>query len=316
MKSYLLTAPSRLHFGFLDFQNLEGHAFGSFGLALDKPCLKIQLDSSQDFKVEGDSAQRALAFAQQSFAQHHCSPYGYFNILNAIPEHSGLGSGTQMALAIGHLVALLCGEKVKSTEIAQQTGRGKRSGIGLGAFDCGGFLVDGGKRDEKPPDITIRYAFPEEWKIILISNALGNNIHGDKEVRWFSELPSFSRACAGVLCRHLLLGILPALIQRDYQNFAKMLRSMQNTIGDYFSAVQGHRYADQGVREVLEYLHGQGIECIGQSSWGPTGFAIVENPESAEQVVAQLEQKFANADLSVRWQVTSANNHGHDLNIK
>lgn len=318
MPSYQLSAPARLHFGFLDFQR-DQHAFGSVGLVLSEPCFKIEVNAEKEFEVEGKpsqaaSRQRVVTFAKQQFALYGEKPYGCFKICSDIPAHSGLGSGTQIALAVGHLVARMLQKQPDSRTIAQQTGRGKRSGIGIGAFDQGGFLVDGGKQDETPPCIIARHAFPVAWRVVLILNPAGDSVYGREEIEKFARLPSFSKACAGALCHNLLLGILPALVRCHYQNFATMLTRMQNYLGDYFSEVQGHRYADPQVRLALEYLQEQGIQCAGQSSWGPTGFAIVENQAMAEKVVEQLEKKFLGAHWNLVWKISQGNNQGAVFN--
>ena len=62
-----------------------------------------------------------------------------------IPRHQGLGSGTQMALALGAAITGLYGIDTTVEELAVATGRGVRSGIGLGVFKEGGFILDSGK---------------------------------------------------------------------------------------------------------------------------------------------------------------------------
>ncbi len=51
-------------------------------------------------------------------------------------------------------------------------------------------------------------------------------------------------------------------------------------MGAYFGPLQGGAYVSQGVAAAIGWLAEQGLTGIGQSSWGPTGFAFV--PSEAE----------------------------------
>jgi predicted sugar kinase len=58
----------------------------------------------------------------------------------------------------------------------------------------------------------------------------------------------------------------------------------------------------------LEFLDGQGVRCLGQSSWGPTGFAVVESEERARELRSQCEQRLPRAGLE--FLVLQARNRG------
>ena len=63
-----------------------------------------------------------------------------------IPAHVGFGSGTQAALATAAAVNELYGLGKSVRELAFAVKRGGTSGIGVTAFEKGGFIVDGGHR--------------------------------------------------------------------------------------------------------------------------------------------------------------------------
>lgn len=86
---------------------------------------------------------------------------------------------------------------------------------------------------------------------------------------------------------------LPALAEHDLETFGAAIRELQERTGDYFAPVQGGRYASKRVAGVLEWLSGQGVDCLGQSSWGPTGFAVLPNQAQAESLLAALQVRFA-----------------------
>ena len=82
-------------------------------------------------------------------------------------------------------------------------------------------------------------------------------------------------------------------------------------VGDYFAPAQGGRYASKYVGAVLQHLEALGVACFGQSSWGPTGFAVFENEELAQKYMLELKMKFTEPHLT--WQICSANNKGSEV---
>ena len=110
-------------------------------------------------------------------------------------------------------------------EIAALYDRGRRSGIGVGAFLQGGFLVDGGRgaRDE-PPRIVSRVEFPARWRMLLIDGTL-QGLHGEQELAAFRALPVFRKAFSAQLCRLMLLQGLPALLGGDAECFGLAIGS-------------------------------------------------------------------------------------------
>lgn len=310
LQAITIRAPSRLHFGFLDMHGGLGRRFGSLGMALAEPAFEIQASPSDIFEVEGEGSDQVRCFAECLFKAQRVKPFGRLKILRAIPRHQGLGSGTQMALSVGHALAKLQNQQNDSRLIASLTGRGRRSGIGIGAFDQGGFLVDGGKSGpEAPPVITARLEFPEAWRVVLVTVKDTQGVHGKTEQAFFEDAPFFSEECAGFLSRLLVMGILPALAAGDFMSFADTLTRLQDKIGDYFSVAQQNRYADPRVRQVLEYFRKSGIVGTGQSSWGPTGFVVVAGIQEAEQLQDLMTQGFPE-DFGVQLQPVTADNHG------
>ena len=95
-----VTASARLHLGFLDMNGGLGRRFGSLGLAIDRPVTRLRLQRAAALTVEGLEAERASHYLTD-LARHLGLPLAYaLTIENAIPPHAGLGSGTQLALAV------------------------------------------------------------------------------------------------------------------------------------------------------------------------------------------------------------------------
>jgi beta-RFAP synthase len=317
-----VSTSGRLHMGFFDLHGGLGRKFGSIGLSLSEPSLVMTAKPSKVLKVSGaDSVpesviSRVSAVARQILGAMNVAEAVEINVSESLPEHSGLGSGTQMALATGAVINYLYQLNLNTMQLAALTGRGRRSGVGISAFDYGGLLIDGGRAlsatHASPPPMLARYDFPEEWAILLIFDTSEPGIHGEQEKIAFNELPAFSENLAAHLCRHVLMQAMPALVERDLIAFGQSIQVLQQHVGDYFLPVQGGRYASRLVSAVLERLEAMGAPCFGQSSWGPTGFAIFANKQDAEQHLQQLKTKFTDQALS--WKICSACNHGAKFN--
>lgn len=286
---------ARLHMGFMDLHGGLGRRFGSIGLSLDQPALTLTMYRSDRFEAESSGAGRALDYAHR-FAELAGVPGGAaISLESAIPEHAGLGSGTQLALAVGVALARLYELPLSLQQVAAMTGRGMRSGIGIGAFEQGGLLLDGGRGEHtKVPPILARLEFPEEWRVLLLFDRSGTGVHGGQELEAFRTLPEFPADTAAALCRRVLVQALPAVAERNLQQFGEAIYEIQCRVGDHFALAQGGgRYTSPAVGDALAWLHAQGVGCVGQSSWGPTGFAVLASEDEAQRCREQLALRYA-----------------------
>jgi beta-ribofuranosylaminobenzene 5'-phosphate synthase len=307
-------APARLHLGFLDLEGGLGRRFGGLGLAIDGLGTRLRLAVAPSASASGPGAERALRYLAQAAATLDLPPGARIVIDEASPEHAGFGSGTQLGLAVAAALAGLHGARVATTDLAKAIGRGARSGIGIGAFDSGGFLVDGGLAPgAEPAPVIARLAFPAEWRVLLLLDAARQGLHGSGETAAFGKLPDFPEALAGRLCRVLMMRLLPGLAEHDFAAVSSALGEIQERLGDYFSAAQNGRYSSPGVAEALAWLKGQGILGIGQSSWGPTGFALLSSLAQAEAVAKAASARFAAHHLDFR--VVGGRNRGADITL-
>lgn len=311
-----VTTTARLHMGFLDLQGGLGRRFGSIGLSLQQPATRLVAAPADDFSAVGPGAERALAYAAH-FAKRLQLEHGVLlTLTEAIPEHAGLGSGTQMALAVGVALAQLYELPISVREVAALSERGRRSGIGIGAFEAGGLLLDGGRaaQTEVPPLIS-RLDFPQDWHVLLIFDRTASGVHGNAEVEAFRTLPEFPADTAAVLCRRVLMQALPAVAEQDLDAFGDAIYEIQCRIGDYFAMAQGgSRYTSAAVGAALEWLREQGIRCVGQSSWGPTGFAVLKDEFVAQQMLHALETRYAGQG-NISFLICRARNQGSEVRV-
>lgn len=305
-----ITTSARLHMGFFDLNGVVGRRYGSMGLSLNAPHTHIKVSLGQPMVLPEYVERIKCALLQQFGIQEPVQ----IEIVEEIPRHAGLGSGTQMGLAIGMAISQLFDLNLSLREIAHCIGRGARSGIGVGTFAGGGLVIDGGVNATKQvPPIIAQHPFPKDWRILLIFDHQFVGVHGQAEMQAFKALSDKSLASTQQLSHQVLMQGLPALIEEDLFAFGQVVSALQVYNGDYFAPVQGGRYASRLVSEVLNDLNAHGIHCAGQSSWGPTGFAIFANQATAEEHVQRLKVAFAHTDLT--WQLCAANNQGAHMKI-
>jgi beta-ribofuranosylaminobenzene 5'-phosphate synthase len=279
-------APARLHLGFLDLNGGLGRLFGSIGLAVDTPRTELVLRRSRTFKAEGPDHARALA-ALRRFAEAFALDGAYeVSIASAIPAHAGLGSGTQLALAVGTALMALEGREHPPSYLGEIVDRGARSAIGMAAFEQGGFIVDGGRgAHDRPPPILVRAHFPPAWRSLLVMDANTVGVHGEAEAKAFAALPPLPEAAAAEICRLVLMQLTPGLIESDIEAFGAALTQIQSVVGAHFAAAQGGTpWTSPAVGRVVQSLREAGAYGIGQSSWGPTGFAFAPSQEIAQHL--------------------------------
>jgi beta-RFAP synthase len=308
-------AASRLHFGLLNpFDGLPVRRFGGVGLMVREPGLRLTAQPAPTWSADGPGAARALAFARKfaaSFSNEPIEPQR-LTIEASAPEHVGLGTGTQLGLAVAQALAhawSLSQEDIAG--LAERVGRGRRSALGIHGFAQGGFLVEAGKAAEDGiAPLVARVEFPEDWRIVLIIPSDWAGLHGSAEIEAFQRLgrPGVETAPIDRLCRLVLLGMLPALMERDAQAFGEALYEFNSGVGELFAPIQGGVYAEPRIELLVQFIRQSGVRGAAQSSWGPTVAAVVEDEERARQLAERIKRQFT--DNLGRIVITSGCNHG------
>lgn len=267
--------------------------FGSLGLCLSGIYTHLTAKKSENIVIHELSTHRGAGLVARIFNALEIAGGVEITIHKEIPKHAGLGSGTQLALAIGMAISRLYGYQKSAQEIATLMQRGTRSGIGIGGFSMGGFLVDGGRGEttEVPPIISRSY-FPEAWQLLLVFDKNIEGINGKSEKQIFNELPPMTAVVSGKICRLVLMQVLPALAEKNCVAFGTAITEIQTMIGKHFSDAQQGHYSSQQVAETMQCLLTHGATGIGQSSWGPTGFAIFPNALKAYSALRFVREKW------------------------
>jgi beta-ribofuranosylaminobenzene 5'-phosphate synthase len=261
---------------------------------VEAPGVYLRFEPASTWSAEGPHASRILALLRR-FAGS--LPPQRVVVEQAAEEHVGLGTGTQLTLALCRGLTHLGRREWNLQQVARQAGRGKRSALGIHGFEHGGFLVEGGKsREEALSPLLTRIGFPP-WPLLLIRPQPGAGLHGRGEGEVFAQ--AIDPGPTDALCRLVLLGLLPALIEKDVQAFGQALHEYNARAGEFYTSAQGGIYASPAIAEVIRFVRAQGVPGAGQSSWGPTVFAVVEDEDPARHLAERLREHFQLAPAEV-----------------
>lgn len=287
-------APARLHFGVLDLRGDLGRRFGGIGAAVPAPSLLLEARPAAELRAEGPDAARALAFARRFAAHYGLDLRLHFCLHRSIPAHAGLGSGTQLGLAVARASAELSGLATDVGSLARAVDRGRRSAVGTWTFGLGGFVLEGGRTSD--PDriapLLARLPFPAAWRCVVAVPRGQPGLAGDEEAAAFARLPPPGARDVERVAHLVLMQLLPALVEADLAGFGAALGEVQRITGSWFAPAQGGVFAPGETRELVERLREWGAAGVGQSSWGPAVYGIAGDAAAgsalAERVRAVL----------------------------
>jgi beta-ribofuranosylaminobenzene 5'-phosphate synthase len=290
--SVFVEAPARLHFGVLDLRGRLGRCFGGLGAAIPSPSLLIEASPALRVSAEGPDAERAIEFATRFLGFHRLTGGLHLILHRTIPGHAGLGSGTQLGLAVARAIAELHRLPADPVELARATGRGRRSAIGTWAFALGGFIVEGGRRpgSERIAPLLARFPIPESWRCVVAVPSGGRGLSGDAEAKAFEELPSPPDQEVERVSHLVLMQLLPALVEADLPSFGSALSEVQRITGAWFSAQQGGVFAPGPTERLVADMTAWGAAGVGQSSWGPAAYGLVKSEDAARELAQRVRR--------------------------
>ena len=288
-EAVFVEAPARLHFGVLDLAGALGRWFGGIGAAAPAPTLLVSATDAEGLDVQGDDAARASAFAAVVLEHYGIARGVRVRVHRALPSHVGLGSGTQLALAVARAVTELHGVAADASELARVVGRARRSAIGTWTFAGGGLVVEGGRRvgqDDAAP-LLARLPFPPGWRCVVAVPHATSGVSGAAEAQAFAQLPSPPQGEVERVAYLVLMALLPALVEGDVASFGSALSEIQERTGRWWAPAQGGTFA--GPSEALvRCMREWGAPGVGQSSWGPAVYGILEGEEAGARLAEHL----------------------------
>lgn len=310
-----VNTPSRLHFTLIDLNAELGRVDGGVGLTLDSPSMRLSATETNDgVFVTGRGDLKRIKTAVGFLI-----PEGegiHINVEQPYPAHVGLGSGTQTALAAGWSVNLMFSLGLSVREVAAKVGRGGTSGIGVEAFEHGGFIVDGGHRfadkgafspsaaSKVPPGpVLFRHDFPDWPLVVAIPDQEGAS--SQREIDIFRQYCPIPLGEVQAVSHIILMNMLPSIIEADMPGFGDAINRIQK-VG--FKEREVSLQTDE-VRRCMDIMREQGAYGAGMSSFGPAVYAVAEDPGEVKKAVAD----FLGSTVGGQVFITGARNSGAEI---
>ena len=273
----------------LDLRGSLGRRFGGIGAGVFDPSLVIEVERAAGVEAEGAEANRAAEFARRYLESQGIRAGARIVIRHAIPEHAGLGSGTQLALSVARGIAELYGRPTGAGELATSVGRARRSAIGTWLFEGGGFIVEGGRREhsERIAPLLARLSIPETWRCVVAVPWTAEGVSGESELQAFRTLPPPPLRDVEHVAHLVLMSLLPALVDADLEAFGEAISTIQQINGSWFAPAQGGTFASGATTELIKSMREWGAAGVGQSSWGPAVYAITEGDDRAAELASR-----------------------------
>jgi beta-RFAP synthase len=284
--------------------------FGGVGVMIEPPVVSVRIRPARLFVVQG-SANRTRQFVERIVAHWKLRSWPDCEIVCQAPSsHIGLGIGTQLGLAVAAgMRRFLRLPDLSVEELAASVGRGARSAIGTYGFQQGGLIIDGGKeRGDVLGKLVARVAIREAWRFVLVRPAREQGLAGASETTAFSRLPPVPKEITGELWKITNERIIPAAQRQDCALFGDAVYQFGRIAGECFSAIQNGPFASAEIAQLVESICEFGVPGAGQSSWGPTVFAITPNEDEAQRLAEWVRRRYGDTKYEIT--VAKPNNHG------
>ncbi len=261
---------------------------------VEPPSLKVRISPANRFSALGSLTDRTRCFAERLAKQWKLPSLPPCDItVHAPRSHTGLGVGTQLGLAIAAgLRRFLNLTDLPVEELATAVSRGTRSAVGTHGFRHGGLIIDAGKETGQAlGKLARRVALPYAWRFVLFCPASGHGLAGNSEATAFARLPPVRDDITRELWTITNEQMLPAVERRDCTMFGEAVYRFGRLAGECFSAVQGGPFASAEIARLVALIREFGIPGCGQSSWGPTVFAVAESEEEAQRLADRFRSQ-------------------------
>jgi len=290
-----ITTPCRLHLSLIDLNGSLGRIDGSIGISLEKPNVVVEIKKGSFSVKAGIRSEELSQLASRISRKFNLRNDFILNVRSQIPLHSGLGSTTQLYLAAAKAILKLNGIEMNASELAVLTGRGGTSGIGVAAFDKGGFIVDCGHSYGKGKDkikfmpssfskaktapVACRLDFPN-WDVILCTPKF-KGLHGVDELNYFKQHFPAEEKEAEKISRIILMKLIPSILEKNLDEFDRAVTLLNKA--------RSFRFPKE-TQKIINEASRQGGMGTSMTSFGPTVFTFTDNKKTKERIKQKLKQ--------------------------
>lgn len=289
-----IVTGSRLHFGLICGTLQTGWRFGGVGVMLRQPSWRITMNKSRtsvdQISASSEVTGRVAEFLQKIRVTLPLPAVSVF-VKSEMPFHAGLGSGTQLGLAIAAAAKLVSHQRDVHNpfELAELAQRAERSAIGTVGFRDGGFLIDHGLSESSSETRNVRRIMvPEAWRFVLVRPMSAQGLYGDRERSFFNQRAIMSELLVESLVRQIEDCLIPSIRNEKFETFSVSLEDYGDAVGRFYAAEQGDIFAHPVIRTLVATLRAAGIRGAAQSSWGPGISIPASSLEHARSIVDRI----------------------------
>ncbi|MCA9010612.1 MAG: hypothetical protein KDB01_12750 [Planctomycetaceae bacterium] len=290
MNGIEIVTGSRLHFGLICSRPAARWRFGGIGVMLRQPAWRLRvtpINGDTDLIEATSIARLRVREFLHRIRSHQQVPSLRLQVFEETSFHSGLGSGTQLSLALSAAAELLTRRRLEEDpfQLARMADRAERSAIGTVGFFKGGFLIDHGAVAD---GTLIRQVdcltFPADWRFVLVHPADAQGLSGEREQTFFRQQASMPATLVDSLEQQILQHIAPSIRERRFDVFANSLENYGRMVGTFYSAEQGGVFAHPSITQLVEQLQTHGVIGMAQSSWGPLIGVPARSQQHADEI--------------------------------
>ena len=139
--------------------------------------------------------------------------------------------------------------------------------------------------------------FPPSWRCVVAVPEAGPGVSGEAEAAAFAELPVPDVRDVERIAYLVLVTMLAALAEGDVAAFGGALTEVQEINGRWFSRAQGGTFAPGPSTDLIHRMREWGAAGVGQSSWGPAVYAIVNGDDAARALARHVDDSLGGKGL-------------------
>lgn len=322
----IINSFARINLGIIDLSSNPYRIDGTHGLYtnLKIATVKIKKNSSLVIDIHSEYKEPLIETVKRCLdylKKKHKFENVYIHINSLYNRHIGLGSGTQISMSIVEAFNLLFSLDLSLNEKAFLASCGGTSGVGVYCFEYGGYVLDAGRlfpneKDRigpsemfhfnKLPPLVSHLILPN-WSICFLLPKNDHYIEGKEEQKLFNEFTPIKQNETDAICKWILKGIMPSIIENNYLSFCYSLEQIMH-LG--FRAKEINYYGAY-LQNRIAIMKKAGFQGIGMTSFGPTLFGFYTNDNIKEKFINILNNKYP-LDIAL---FTNTRNNGAEIII-
>lgn len=277
--------------------NIDGYRInGGLGFSVSSPSLSLQFEPHDAIDIL-DERTNGFSGLELEKLKNHIQIIQVRNELKlglkcvildgSIIPHVGFGSSTMAYMACTEALFLLNNKNVEADDVISQSRRGGTSGIGINTYFKGGFIFDAGvKNNDKQlfmpsssfvindhaKPLLLKHVNLPHWELGICIPPISPKTENEEKLFFQDNCPIEKNAVDETLYE-AVYGIIPSLIEKDFQVFCKTIDAIQQT---RWKSLERNLYGVELI-EIENYIRKAGAQCVGMSSFGPLLYFFGKN---------------------------------------